>query len=131
MDRTRTKSMLASGATAGAELAVFAAVATTAAGPALAFARWLIGVAGAGLGFALNRRYAVEPTDEPKRRQGARYLACSVSAATLATGLFAVVMRGGGLDPRLVHVGSTLLVWRGYTFPVMKRWVFRRGATGS
>ncbi|MCA9546866.1 MAG: hypothetical protein KC613_20815, partial [Myxococcales bacterium] len=68
---------------------------------------------------------AFEPTAEPKRTQGARYLATSISAATLATGLFAVGMRGGLLDARLLHVGSTLLVWRGYTFPLMRRWVFR------
>ncbi len=126
----QTKSMIASGATAGVEFAAFWVCALTWGGAALAAARWGIGAAGAALGFALNRRFAFGERAEPKRAQGARYAVVSLTAVTLATGLFAVLGRAVSLDPRWLHAVSTLLVWRGYTFPLMRRWVFREAAPG-
>ena len=122
---TRTRSMITSGSTAGAELLVFLMASTVLNGAALAAARWLIGASGSGVNFAVSRRWAFAPTGARKRAQGARWALISLSAVSLATLLWWSVVHWAGVDARVAHVGSVLGVWLFYTYPLMRRWVFK------
>ena len=102
-------------------------------GPALLIARWFCGAIGAVANFTANRLWAF--SDSGKKQQAGqqlgRYALVAVSAVSLATAIWWILGRLTGGDPRLLHVISMALVWLGFTFPLLRRWVFsasRRGA---
>jgi putative flippase GtrA len=95
-------------------------------GWALLLARWACGAIGAACNFALNRAWAFRAGGERIGRQAPRYALTALAAVSLATAIFALLRAASSWDPRLLHLGSLGLVWLAFTFPMMRRWVFRR-----
>ena len=93
---------------------------------AMLAARWWCGAIGAVANFVLNRKWAFDAGDRPVWAQAGRYALTSLIAVTLATGVWWLMRAGTGWDPRLLHALSLGLIWLGFTFPVMRRWVFAR-----
>ncbi len=127
---TAPKSAMASVMTGSIELIIFFAASFTIAGRALIAARWLIGATGALANYGVNRRWAFANRDAPKREQGLRYGLTAFGAVCIGTALFAVLC-AFEVDARLAHVVSMSLVWLGFTYPTMKRWVFAEPLSGS
>lgn len=133
MTSPRTRSALGSLLTAGCELVVFAACAAALGAKGLLAARWLVGASGSTASFFVNRRWAFGDRSTPKRAQGPRFALITVAGVSLGTALWALLVHGTPLDPRLAQVLSMVGVWALFTFPMMKRWVFHpdRAPTGS
>ncbi len=121
---TRTRSLCGSLATGSLELALFAACTLVLPAKRLVVARWAVGAFGSSLNYVVNRRWAFGRRDDRKRAQGVRFALTTLTSITLATAAWARIA-GTGLDPRLAHVLSVALVWPLFTFPMMRRWVFR------
>ncbi len=94
-------------------------------GIALLVARWLCGAVGAAANFSLNRAWAFETRGRGLLGQAGRYALTSLVAISLATLCWWLLRLATGWDPRALHLLSLGLIWLGFTFPVMRRWVFR------
>ena len=94
-------------------------------GAALLLARWLCGAVGAVANFSLNRAWAFDARGAGVLRQAGRYALTSLLAISLATAVWWLLRLTTGWDPRALHLLSLGLIWLGFTFPMMKRWVFR------
>ncbi len=93
-------------------------------GVALLIARWVCGALGAAGNFSLNRAWAFGARRQGLFSQAARYTLTAVISVSLATGLWWLLVRLTGWDPRLIHLLSLGLVWLGFTFPLLRSWVF-------
>ena len=95
-------------------------------GAALLAARWFCGAAGAAANFSLNRSWAFNSTSDDRSLlgQAGRYALTSLVAISLATVVWWLLRLTTGWDPRILHLVSLGLIWLGFTFPVMRRWVF-------
>lgn len=125
MGDPKKKSVLVSVLTGSGELAVFSVCSFVLVGPALLAARWLVGATGASVNFVFNRRWAFEATHERKRAQSARFAVTALLAVSLGTTLFWAAGVLTHADPRALHGLSMGTVWVAFTYPMMKRWVFR------
>jgi putative flippase GtrA len=94
-------------------------------GTALLIARWVCGAFGAVSNFVLNRCWAFRERRANLWRQAGRYALTALLAVSLASGVWWLLRLATGWDPRLLHLGSLALVWLSFTFPLMRRWVFR------
>ena len=131
MSRGRLRSLAVSLVTTGLDLGLFTlCTLMLVGGTTLAVARWSCGALGAVCNFALNRAWAFEQRDKPWR-QLARYAVVAVSAISLATAVWWTLFVSTGWDPRVLHVVSLALVWLGFTFPMLRDWVFRQRAAAS
>ena len=127
MKSTRVRSLAVSLASTALDFGLFALCTVMLAGfTALAAARWITGALGAGANFALNRVWAFKSTDAGVFSQAWRYALAAVSAVSLATLLWVLIHTLTGWDPRLVHLLSMALVWLGFTYPLLRGWVFAR-----
>jgi len=108
------------------DLGLFTLGALLVVGSALTWVRWLSGAAGAVCNFLLNRVWAFSAIRERPTRQALRYGLTALCAVSLATVLFALLRLLTPWDPRLLHLLSLGLVWVGFTFPMLRSWVFRR-----
>jgi putative flippase GtrA len=125
---TRWRSLSVSLATTALDAGLFALCTLVLVGPLLVLARWLCGALGAASNFLLNRVWAFGARRGRLWAQGLRYAATALVAVTLATALWWLLLQLTGWDPRLLHPLSLALVWLGFTFPTLRRWVFRRQA---
>lgn len=121
----RRRSLAVSLATTALDAGLFALGTLLLAGPALVAARWASGAVGAAANFALNRSWAFRGPGGHTIRQAARYAAVAVAAVSLATLLWWGLHAATGRDPRLLHLVSLAAVWLVFTFPMLRRWVFR------
>jgi putative flippase GtrA len=116
--------------TSGLEIALFfLSTVLLAGGTALLAARWICGSLGAVMNFTLNRLWAFQTAGGSVQGQAARYAVTAISAVTLATVVFGIFYAVTGLDPRILHLFSMAVVWTGFTFPMLRHWVF--GAKSS
>jgi putative flippase GtrA len=99
-------------------------------GSALTWARWLSGAVGAVCNFLLNRSWAFAARGERLAHQAARYGVTALIAVSAATLVFAALRLFTPWDARLLHLLSLGLVWLGFTFPMLRGWVFRRSEAG-
>ncbi|MBI5500266.1 MAG: GtrA family protein [Deltaproteobacteria bacterium] len=120
----RRRSLLVSVATTALDAGLFALATLFLAGPALAAARWTSGAIGAIANFALNRRWAFRTRDQAALPQLGRYAVAASAAVTLATLVWWSLHAATGWDPRLLQLASMAIVWLGFTWPVLRRWVF-------
>jgi putative flippase GtrA len=126
---TRLRSLGVSLATTALDAGLFALCTLFfAGGAALLAARWLCGALGAVANFSLNRAWAFHTTGGVLGQAG-RYALTSLAAITLATLVWWLLRLATGWDPRALHLLSLGLIWLGFTFPVMRRWVFARSTT--
>lgn len=93
-------------------------------GSALTWARWLSGAIGAVCNFLLNRSWAFAARSDRLSHQALRYGLTALVAVSAATLLFAVLRLLTPWDPRVLHLLSLGLVWVGFTFPMLRGWVF-------
>jgi len=129
MSRGRLRSLAVSLATTGLDLGLFTVCSLVlVGGTTLATARWICGAIGAVCNFALNRAWAFGRGREGPWIQLCRYAAVAATAVSLATALWWALFVLTGWDPRLLHVLSLGLVWLGFTFPMLRGWVFRSRA---
>jgi putative flippase GtrA len=94
-------------------------------GVALLVARWLCAAASALLNFTGNRRWVFARRGGRFDRQLARYSLAALAGISLATLVWWALVGWTAWDPRLLHLISLSLVWLGFTFPVLRGWVFR------
>ena len=127
----RCRSLLVSVATTVLDAGLFALATPLLAGPALTAARWGSGAIGAVANFALHRRWAFRARGEPALPQLGRYAAAAGAAVPLATLVWWLLLAATGWDPRLLQLASMALVWLGFTFPILHRWVFAPHASPS
>lgn len=126
---TRARALLVSVATTVLDAGLFALCTVLLAGALpLLLARWCCGAAGAVANFSLNRSWTFQARDRAVLGQAARYALTSLAAITLATVAWWLLRLATGWDPRLLHLLSLGLIWLVFTFPVMRRWVFRPAA---
>jgi putative flippase GtrA len=92
-------------------------------GTLLLLARFFCGALGALSNFLLNRRLAFRSEGSPLEELG-KYAIVAASAVTLATLLWWILDRQTAIDPRVLHPLSAALVWLGFTYPMLKKWVF-------
>jgi putative flippase GtrA len=131
MSRGRIRSLAVSLTTTGLDLGKFTlCTLVLVGGTTLAAARWICGAIGALCNFVLNRSFAFGARRGRAWHQGARYTAVAASAVSLATALWWALFVLTGWDPRLLHVLSLALVWLGFTFPLLRDWVFRPRPAG-
>lgn len=127
MKSTRLRSLAASLLSTGLDFGLFALCTFLLAGfTALAAARWITGALGALCNFALNRVWAFKSTGGSVFGQAWRYTLAAVSAVSMATLLWVLIHSLTGWDPRLVHLFSMALVWLGFTYPLLRGWVFAK-----
>jgi putative flippase GtrA len=127
MKSTRIRSLAVSLLSTALDFGLFALCTFLTAGlTALAVARWVTGALGAGCNFALNRAWAFKSTDSGVWGQAWRYALAAVSAVSIATLLWIFIHSATGWDPRLVHLVSMALVWLGFTYPLLRGWVFAK-----
>jgi putative flippase GtrA len=127
MRSTRVRSLATSLISTALDFGLFALCTFLLAGfTALAVARWITGALGAGCNFALNRAWAFKSTDGSMFGQAWRYALAAVSAVSMATLLWVLIHTLTGWDPRLVHLVSMALVWLGFTYPLLRGWVFAK-----
>ncbi|MFC1654443.1 GtrA family protein [Myxococcota bacterium] len=127
MRSTRIRSLAVSLASTALDFGLFALCTFLVAGfTALAAARWITGALGAGCNFALNRAWAFRSTDTNVFGQAWRYALAAASAVSMATILWVLIHSSTGWDPRLVHLVSMALVWLGFTYPLLRGWVFAK-----
>ena len=125
MSSTRIRSLAVSLASTALDVGLFALCTFLLAGfTALAAARWITGALGAGCNFALNRVWAFKSTETNAFSQAWRYALAAASAVSIATILWVLIQSSTGWDPRLVHLVSMALVWVGFTYPLLRGWVF-------
>ena len=130
MTSTRTRSLGVSLVTTALDAGLFALCTVFfAGGVALLAARWLCGALGAVANFSLNRAWAFHSGGGSVLGQAGRYALTSLVAITLATVVWWLLRLATGWDPRALHLLSLGLIWLGFTFPVMRRWVFARTTT--
>ena len=72
-----------------------------------------------------HRRRAFEATHERKRAQSVRFALTALLAVTLGTSSFWLTELFTDLDARVLHGSKMGTVWIAFTYPMMKRWVFR------
>jgi putative flippase GtrA len=126
MKGPRVRSLLVSLLTTAIEVTLFAVCTFLWFGSTtLVVARWLCGTLGAGCNFILNRAWAFRDDRSCVARQMGRYAVAALVAVSLATFLWWSLFRLTGWDPRLVHVLSMAMVWLGFTYPMLRGWVFR------
>ncbi len=128
MSCLRLRSLAVSLVTTLIDFGLFSLCALVALGSALTWARWLSGAVGAVCNFALNRGWAFHSHDRAAP-QALRYGLTALAAVSAATLLFAGLRLATPWDPRLLHLLSLGLVWVGFTFPMLRAWVFRRPAS--
>ena len=129
MKSTRIRSLAVSLFSTALDFGLFALCTFLTAGlTALAVARWVTGALGALCNFALNRVWAFKSTGGSLIGQAWRYALAAVSAVSLATLLWVLIHSLTGWDPRLVHLVSMALVWLGFTYPLLRGWVFANGS---
>lgn len=132
ISRGRLRSLAVSLVTTGLDLGLFTlCTLMLVGGTTLASARWLCGAVGALCNFALNRAWAFGRGREGARIQLCRYGAVALTAVSLATAVWWALSSLTGWDPRLLHVLSLGLVWLGFTFPMLRDWVFRPRQTAA
>ncbi len=111
--------------TTALDAGLFALCLLTLAGRTLLVARWVCGAVGAVANFALNRGWTFDAGRAGTgRRQLCRYALTAAAAVTLATAIWWLLGLCCGWDPRLLHLLSMALVWVGFTYPLLRRWVF-------
>ncbi len=121
----RIRSLAVSLASTALDVGLFALCTFLLAGfTALAAARWITGALGASCNFALNRVWAFRSTGTSAVNQAWRYALAAACAVTIATALWILIHSLTGWDPRLVHLLSMALVWLGFTYPLLRGWVF-------
>ncbi len=120
----RQRSLTVSLVTTFLDAGLFALCTLSLAGPLLLMARWTCGAIGAVSNFLLNRNWAFSSAGQDAWRQVARYTVTAVAAVTLAALLWWLLRLVTGWDARLLHLLSLALVWLGFTFPMLRRWVF-------
>ena len=126
----RLRSLAVSLVTTLIDLGLFTLCKLIVIGSALTWVRWLSGAVGAVCNFLLNRRWAFGALEGRATRQAVRYGLTALCAVSLATAIFALGRLLTPWDPRLLHLLSLGLVWLGFTFPMLRGWVFRRRAVG-
>lgn len=129
---TFLRSLVVSGFTTALELSLFGLgfAFGAAAGGRLVLLRWGAGLVGAVANFALNRNLVFAPASKvgtkTRHSSAIRYAVTALTAVTLSTILWETLVALTRLDVRLLHPVSMAVVWLIFTFPTMKRWVFRR-----
>ncbi len=127
MSSTRIRSLAVSLFSTALDFGLFALCTFLLAGfTALAAARWITGALGALCNFALNRAWAFRSTNSSILAQAWRYTLAAVGAVSMATLLWVLIHSFTGWDPRLVHLVSMALVWLGFTYPLLRGWVFAK-----
>jgi putative flippase GtrA len=120
----RRRSLAASLVTTALDAGLFALATLFLAGPPLTAARWGTGALGAVANFLLNRRWAFRVRGQAALPQAGRYALTALAAVSLATAIWWMLSAATGRDPRLLHLASLGVVWLGFTFPVLRAWVF-------
>lgn len=124
MSPQRLRSLFASLLSTALDAGVFAIASLALVGSSLVAARWSAGALGAMANFGINRCWAFRHVEGSWGRQAIRYGATAALAVSLATFLWWVLAQSTPLDVRLLHLVSLAAVWLGFTFPVLRRWVF-------
>ena len=121
---TRLRSAAVGIASAGLDAGLFALCTLVwTGGQALVLARWICAALSAVGNFAGNRSFAFGSA-QPLGRQLGRYGLAALVGISLTTATWWALATSTGWDPRLTHLISLILVWAGFTFPVLRRWVF-------
>lgn len=108
------------------EIILFTLSTLVLAGKALLLARWICGGTGAVCNFLLNRAWAFDSGRRGSWTQHWRYAVTAISAVSLGTALWWLLVFITSLGPRWMHLLSMATVWLSFTFPMMRCWVFRR-----
>ena len=120
----KLRSALVGVASAGLDAGLFAICTLVwTGGLALVIARWVCAALSAVGNFAANRRFAFKARG-PLVSQLTRYVLAAAAGISLTTATWWAMASATGWDPRLVHLLSLVLVWAGFTFPILRRWVF-------
>lgn len=131
MRSAKLRSLLVGLGSAGVDVGLFALCSLIwAGGLALLLARWSCGALSALFNFSANRWWAFACRGNRLHRQLVRYSLAAGAGVSLTTGLWWVLWSLTGWDPRLVHLVSLALVWLGFSYPVLRGWVFRPAETG-
>ncbi len=130
--KTWRRSVSVSVASTTLDFGIFALASFFVIGPALVLARWLAGAVGAVANFTLNRRWAFASgrpgerrTRSPLGAEAGRYTLLALGSITLATSIWWFLSRLTPLNPRVLHPISMALVWILFSYPLLRRWVFR------
>jgi putative flippase GtrA len=125
--RSLPRSLATSIGTSALDLGLFVCFSLFFSGPLLIAARWFSGATGAAANFAINRRWAFASAAYVNGKSGqlARYGIVAIGAVTLATLVFGLLRLLTPFDSRLAHLASLALVWLFFSYPLLRRWVFR------
>lgn len=120
----RLRAALVSISGTAVDFALFSACTLVLTGGPLLATRWLCAAVGGVLQFWLNRRWAFCAQDDRCQPQLAKFALTASVSITLSTLVWWVLCRTTGWDPRLMHLLAPAVVWIGFTFPVLRGWVF-------
>jgi putative flippase GtrA len=124
MRSPRLRSALVGLASAGLDAGLFALCTLLWAGTApLLLARASCAALSAVGNYTANRCWAFRSAG-PVGGELVRYALAALAGISLTTACWWALSAVTGWDPRLTHALGLGLVWLGFTFPVLRRWVF-------